>query len=210
MTCRHLWILALLCAPALAQEDVRPNADASAEEGTDCTAATVDAAMDNEVDDAWNTADDCIDDSCDVATDSTFVTSLPFATPSANPTTVTDDQVFAMRARLCDSGQSGTPQARMDAYCNGVLVESGTLQNLTWNAGEGSVLTEAWTFNAGTCAADGSDVEILVYCDAVAGGPTVRVGCDFDAIEWRATVSSADDFMLIGSRRRAETVRPGR
>ena len=86
-------------------------------------------------------------------------------------------------------GLSGTPQIRLDAYCNGTLVESGSLAAIAWNGGDGTVVTEAWTFT-GACASDGSDVEILVFCDSAGGAPGARVGCDFDAIEWRATVAA--------------------
>lgn len=193
-------VLLFLALPVLA-EDVRPDGTQN-EAGTDCTTSDAHTKTDNDTDDAWDTNDDCADDSCASATNTTFVSQITFANPTDNPTTVTDDQVFAVRARKCDVGQSGTPQIRLDAYCNNVLLEAGTLTAIAWNSGEGTVVTEAWTFNSGSCASNGSDVEINVFCDSAGGSPTARVGCDFDAVEWRATVGAAtEEMMVIGGKR---------
>jgi hypothetical protein len=190
-------VLLLLALPALA-EDVRPDGTQN-EAGTDCTTSDAHTKTDNDTDDSWDTNDDCADDSCTAAADTTFVSQITFATPSANPTVVTDDQVMAVRARKCNDGQGGTPEIRIDSYCAGTLVDTGTSTAIAWNAGEGTVVTEAWTFNTTDCTSDGSDVEVLIFCDAAGGAPGNRVGCDFDAVEWRATVgAAAEEMMIIG------------
>jgi len=183
-----LFLAALIfVAGAAFAEDVRPDGTL-VEDGTDCTTADAHTKTDNDTDDAWNASDDCADDSCTAAADTTFVSQITFASPSDNPSITAGAQTMAVRARKCDDGQTGTPSIRIDAHCNGTLVDTGALTNIAWNSGEGTVVTEAWTFNTTDCATDGSDVEVLIFCDAASGSPGARVGCDFAAVEWRATV----------------------
>lgn len=179
-------------------EDVRPDGT-QAEDATDCTTSNAHTRMDNDVTDAWNGGDDCDMGSapCNTSTDFDFVSNITFGTPSASPVVTAGAQVFAMRARKCSTLQSGTPAVRMDAYCNGTLVQTGTDQNVSWNGGEGDVVTQAWTFNTTDCASDGSDVEILVHCNAAGGSPSARVRCAFDAIEWRANIQAASPTQVI-------------
>lgn len=182
-------ILSFFLAAVAWGEDVRPDGT-EAEAGTDCTTSTAHTATDNDTDDAWNESDDCIDDSCTASADTTFVSNITFASPSLNPTTGAGDQTMAVKSRECSSSQSGAASIRIDTYCGTTLVDTGSSQSIDGSSPSGVVLTEAWTFNTTDCAADGSDVEILVFCDAAGGSPSSRVGCDFDAIEWRATVAA--------------------
>ncbi len=172
----------------LSAQDVRPDSTISTV-GTDCTTGNAHTRLSDDPDDTWDEGNDCVDTTCTESSD-TFPFVGTLALPSGNPTTGTDDQVMAVRARKCDDGQSGTPELKIDIECNGTAHEDGVNQNILWNAGEGTLVTEAWTFG-GSCATDGSDVEIEIECDSAGGGPTARVGCDLHGAEWRSSVTVA-------------------
>ncbi len=107
-------------------------------------------------------------------------------TPSANPTVGTDLQVFRAGVIEFDSGQTGTPDARIELWENGALVRAGpntavsvyAILNFTWDASE-------------LATADGSLVQCKVIGTKTGGSPTARNTTRIGHIEWNAEVSGA-------------------
>lgn len=103
-----------------------------------------------------------------------------FPTPTGNPTVGADLQEFRVRVHQFDEGQTGTPQARIELWENGVLVRAGTDTDVTTG---GVVLSFTWNANE-LATADGSQVECNVVGTKSGGSPSARNSVEVDAIEW--------------------------
>src|SRR3989344_103543 len=161
----------------LAATDGAPNATA-AEAGGACTTSNAHTNMDDDVDGGGD-GNLCSADSATAAHDIRF----NFNTPSGNPQTGANVQAFALLARNSQTSGNGVATVALDLYCNGSLVEAGADQSLGDTL---AIVTETWTFNAGSCASDGSDVEVLVDCTADDNGGTNNdTSCTYEAVEWR-------------------------
>ncbi len=107
---------------------------------------------------------------------------VDFPTPSGNPTVGADLQEFRAGVIEFDSGQTGTPDARIELWENGALVRAGSntpvsvyaVLSLTWNANE-------------LATADGSLVQCKVIGTKSGGGPTARNTARIGHIEWNVT-----------------------
>lgn len=164
-----------------ATADVIPDATASVS-NSDCTTGNAHTTMDDDPDSPGG-------DWCNATADDTDHTiRVNMATPLGNPVGTTDAQTFKIYVRKSATG-GGDPDVELDLYCNGSLVEAGTAQAVTSTTGQ--LITELVTFNSGSCAIDGSDVEILITCSRSGGAPSSRRSCDFDAVEWVSDYSEA-------------------
>ena len=83
---------------------------------------------------------------------------VDFPAPTGNPTVGTDLQEFKAGVEEFDSGQTGTPTARIELWENGALVRAGTAVNVSVYA----VLSFTWNANE-LATADGS----LVQCKVI-------------------------------------------
>ncbi len=111
---------------------------------------------------------------------------VDFPTPSDNPTVGADLQEFRAGVIEFDSGQTGTPQARIELWENGSLVRAGTNTNVSTYA----VLAFTWNANE-LATADGSLVQCKVIGTSTGGAPTVRNTVRIGHIEWDADVTAA-------------------
>ena len=110
---------------------------------------------------------------------------VSFPTPTANPTVGTDLQEFKIQVREFDTGQTGTPEARIELWENGSLVRAGSDVNVTT---QDQVISFLW--NASELAtADGSLVEAKFVGTKAGGSPTTRNTTELGAIEWNAEVT---------------------
>ena len=182
------WVVGALVAIGLiaftfaSSEDVRPNATASEANGS-CTTANAHTNMDDDVDSGGD-GNECTASSNTADHD----VRLQFNTPSTDPNTGANGQTFALLAKNSGTG-NGVATVAMDLYCNGALVSAGSDQNLD---GSYTTLTQGWTFDTGSCATDGSDVEVLLDCTADDNGGTKNdTSCDYEAVEWRADVGGS-------------------
>jgi hypothetical protein len=123
-----------------------------------------------------------------------------FPTPSANPATTASAQTFDTILTWCNFGQAEVtaaatnPTCTINAYCNGSLHESLGTQEVTSQDLDAQF---TWTFG-GSCASDGSDVQIYVETDQTGSGGGRRYCCA-EALEWEVThaVGGADELMVI-------------
>jgi len=180
---RRFAALLVLCALPAWAEDVRPNGTTTSSANS-CTTANAHTTTDDDPD--APAGDWCTDSNCGNNTAATWL--MQFDSPvGGNPTSGTDDQALAVYVRKCRSA-SGTPSCALNVYCNGSLVTSGSSQDVTSTTGQ--LLTQAFTFSGGSCASDGSDLEIQVVCSQSGGSPSSRNEVDLDAAEWRASVAA--------------------
>jgi len=109
-----------------------------------------------------------------------------FPTPTGNPTVGADLQEFRVLVRQYDEGQTGTPDARIELWENGVLVRAGSDTAVPVG---GVVLSFTWNANElGT--ADGSLVEVNVVGTKSGGAPGARNTVEVGAIEWNVEYSA--------------------
>lgn len=128
-------------------------------------------------------------------TDSSFLV-FDFNTPGDTPATGTDAQAFHVLMSECDdtspmteSVGSGVPTYDIYLYCNGSSV-SAIATGVAINSQDQSTV-HTWTMNLGSCAADGSDVQVGISQTANGGGPNKRWGC-IEALEWEVTYTVAE------------------
>lgn len=108
-----------------------------------------------------------------------------FPTPTGNPTVGADLQEFKAWVRRFDEGQTGTPEARIELWENGVLVRAGANEEVTTS---GHMVTFPWNASElGTV--DGSLVECKVVGTKSGGSPTARNTVDVGAVEWNVEYS---------------------
>lgn len=185
-------ILLALAGPMLAQDEVL-SPDGTVESiSNSCTTGNAHTTLDDDPDSPGG--DWCTSSTCAGNPTNDTAWRLTFGTPGTNPSTATDAQTFAAYVRSCQSGGTD-PTCRLDLYCNGSLVESGSDQAIT--SATGQLITELVTFNAGSCASDGSDAEVRLYCTASGGSPSGRRTGEADAVEWRVTYASAMSRRVI-------------
>lgn len=169
--------------------------DVASDNGTSCNSAVA-TTIDDDPDSPGG--DWCTADVCDSSSVATWSFRVGFSTPTNNPSTATDAQTFAFYTRRCNAtAGNGAPTITVDYYCNSTQVEAGVAKD---SSTTGSLHTDVYTHNTGSCAADGSDVEAhIVNTPYTSGSPGGRKSSDFDAIEWRVTWASATRrFMNIG------------
>ncbi len=121
-----------------------------------------------------------------------------FPTPTGNPT---GSQEFRVGAEEFDGGQSGTPQARLELWENGVLVRAGSNTNISVY----TVLSLVWDASE-LATVDGSLVQCKLIGTKSGGSPgkrnTVRIG----HMEWNAEVGAAGPVTGAGSSDGTSTV----
>lgn len=137
-------------------------------------------------------ADPDEDSSVTVATDNNVNTKygVDFPTPTGNPTEGADLQEFRVGVIEFDSEQTGTPEARIELWENGVLVRAGSdtpistyeVLSFTWNANELST-------------ADGSLVQLKVIGTKTGGSPSTRNTINIGQIEWNVDYTEAGGVM---------------
>lgn len=108
--------------------------------------------------------------------------SVSFPTPTGNPTVGAGLQEF--RAQVRKFNGTGTPQARIELWQNGVLIRAGTNTGVTSTTGV--VLSFTWNANE-IAVADGSQVECRVIGTQSGGSPSVRATVEVGAVEWNVT-----------------------
>ena len=190
MTKRWLALLLLVAAPLAAQEDVRPD-------HLNQTSG-------------WSGAYTDIDEDVDGTLDGNLVwTSIAgnkliwvgFASPSADPTTGTDEQTIKIAATKNTSTGSedaggGTPTYDIDVSSDNGTEWASLATGVSIN-GLDQIDSYTWTYPAGTGdPTDGSLVVVRFTTDSAGGGPNRRFGA-IEAIEWVASVASAADQMMI-------------
>lgn len=106
---------------------------------------------------------------------------VDFPTPDGNPTVGAGLQEFRAGVLEFDSGQTGTPQARIELWENGSLVRAGTDTNVTVY----QILSLPWNANE-LATPDGSLVQMKVIGTATGGSPTVRNTINIGQFEWNA------------------------
>jgi len=122
---------------------------------------------------------------------------VSFPTPTGNPTVGADLQEFRIQVREFDTGQTGTPTARIELWENGVLVRAGSDVNVTT---QDQVISFTWNANE-LATANGSLVEAKMIGTKTGGSPGTRNTVDFGAIEWNV------DYTVGGStQRRSQTI----
>lgn len=189
------WIAALLVVTGIvvmalgASADVRPDATAT-EAGGSCTTANAHTNMDDDVDSGGD-GNVCTADSNSANHD----IRIQFASPLGDPVTGTNAQTFKVLAKRNATGGNGSPTVALDFYCSGSLVEAGSDQTMTDSYASYS---ETFTFSTGSCANDGSDVEVFIDCTTDGGGPNKR-SCSYEAVEWVSDYSSASPPTLTTS-----------
>ncbi len=104
-----------------------------------------------------------------------------FPTPSGDPTVGVGLQEFRVGVEEFDSGQSGTPTARIELWENGSLVRAGSNTNVSTYA----VLNFTWNANE-LSTADGSLVQLKVIGTKTGGSPGTRNTVRIGHIEWNA------------------------
>lgn len=109
---------------------------------------------------------------------------VDFPTPTGNPTVGADLQEFRAGVEEFDSGQTGTPQARIELWENGALVRAGTDTNVSTYA----VLSFTWNANE-LATADGSLVQMKVIGTKSGGSPGARNTVNIGHMEWNVDYS---------------------
>lgn len=167
--------------PAQAQDaTLEPNAT-SAETNSDCTTGNAHTRLSDN-------SDATLCDGGDGSGSESYTIRVDFPTPASAPSTVTDDQVFQCRFQKSSSG-GGNPTARMDLYCNDTLVETGTTTHSITSTTPAE-FSESVTFG-GSCASDGSDVELHMDIARTGGSPSGRKSVDSIDCDWDVTYAPA-------------------
>jgi hypothetical protein len=184
----------LIATPLAAQDQVLPPTGTGESVANSCLIAVAHLTCDEGVPGGgdWCTASTC-------AANPTNSTSwrFNFFTPSSSPSLATNAQTLAAYVRSCAAGGSN-PTCRLDLYCAGALVQTGSEQAVSTAA----TITQSVTIT-GACASDGSDVEARVVCTVSGGTPSGRRTGELDAVEWRVTfapLSTRSRGHVVGSR----------
>ncbi len=115
---------------------------------------------------------------------------VSFPTPTGSPDVGADLQEFRAEVREFDTGQTGTPKARIELWENGSLVRAGSDTNVS---GTSQVIAFTWNANElGT--ADGSLVECKVVGTKSGGSPSSRNTVEVGAVEWNVTFTAGTTF----------------
>lgn len=106
---------------------------------------------------------------------------VTFPTPTGTLTVGAGLQEFRAQVRQFDTGQTGTPTARIELWQNGSLVRAGSNIDVT---GSGQVIAFTWDADELTSDPTGIQVECKIVNVHAGGGPTVRNSVDIGAVEW--------------------------
>lgn len=193
MTSR-LWPIALLLLTApLAAEEIRPDTgvNAVAVVNNGCTVSTAHGVLD---DDPQSPGGDW----CACPDNNNTSIHVRFNSPSGDLSTGTDAQTFRvyLRRDAATAPGNGEPTIALDAYDNGVLEDADEAAG-TVTSDTGQLYTETWTSSTAT----GTNIEVNMVCTAAGGGPNQR-SCDFESVEWDATLASGRRLMIIGEIKR--------
>ena len=118
--------------------------------------------------------------------------------PSDNPSGVTDAQTIQIISSRCTEAgveTSGGTNPNFDLYVSCGGSDHQTLVTAQTQSGIDQDNSYNWTFG-GSCAADGTDVEVRFVAHRAGGGGNRRYPC-IEAIEWEVTHAAAG-----GARRR--------
>lgn len=115
-----------------------------------------------------------------------------FPTPSDALTNGADLQEFKAAVSEFDTGQTGTPEARLELWEAGSLVRAGTNVNVT---SQQQIITFTWNATEISAAAD---VECKFVGTKSGGSPTARNTVNLDAIEWNAEIDSSQSLTSVG------------
>jgi hypothetical protein len=127
--------------------------------------------------------------------------SVAFPSPTVSPTAGADLQEFRAQVREFDTGQTGTPTARIELWENGALVRAGPDFSVIV---QGQIIAFTWDANE-LSFSDGSLVECRVVGTKSGGSPSSRNTVEVGAVEWNAEVSAAGSSLTING---AVTVAP--
>ncbi|MCK5605657.1 hypothetical protein KAR91_27430 [Candidatus Pacearchaeota archaeon] len=117
---------------------------------------------------------------------------VDYPTPTGNPTIGADLQEFRAGVEEFDSGQTGTPDARIELWENGSLVRAGS------NTPVSTYAVLAFTWNANELATpDGSLVQCKVIGVKSGGSPGARNTVNIGHIEWNVDYTEAGADVLI-------------
>lgn len=119
---------------------------------------------------------------------------VDFPTPSGDPTVGANLQEFRAGVLEFDSGQTGTPTARIELWENGALVRAGNNTNVSIYA----VLAFTWNANE-LVTADGSLVQCKVIGVKSGGAPTARNTIRIGHIEWNVDFSAEANIYILPS-----------
>ncbi len=118
-----------------------------------------------------------------------------FDTPTGNPTTGADKQQFRCGVIKFETGQTGTPSARIELWENGSLVRAGSNEDVT---GTHSVV--AFTWDASELAtADGSLVQCKLIGTKVGGASGARAAVGIGGMEWNVDYTAGGGGRIMGS-----------
>lgn len=168
-----------------AQDETLVPTGATESANNDCTTGTAPGTLDEGVSGG---GDYCTSTTCAANPTNDTSWTLTFDTPAENPSTDTNAQSFAATVKSCASGGTD-PTCRLDLYCNGSLVESGSDQTISSSSGQD--IGETFTFDDGSCDPTGADLELRVYCTASGGTPSGRRTGDLDAVVVAITYATA-------------------
>lgn len=104
-----------------------------------------------------------------------------FDTPTGNPTTGLDKQEFRAGVQRFQTGQSGTPNARIELWENGSLVRAES--NTPLSDGNHTIITMLWDASE-LATPDGSLVQMKVIGTKVGGAGGTRAAVSIGGMEW--------------------------
>ena len=111
-----------------------------------------------------------------------------YNTPTGNPTTGAGKQEFKCGVQKFQTGQSGTPTARLELWENGSLISAGPNTDLT----DGNHLVISYTWDASVLGtANGSLVQCKVIGIKAGGSSGVRCAVSIGGIEWNVEYDTA-------------------
>lgn len=108
-----------------------------------------------------------------------------FPTPSGDPDVGTDLQEFRVGVEEFDSGQTGTPNARIELWENGTLVRAGNNTAISTY----QVLSFKWNANE-LATADGGLVQCKLIGSKSGGSPSARNTVRIGHMEWNVTFTA--------------------
>lgn len=193
---RSAIILLFSCSLCLAQDaSLAPDGDSNNANWTSSSAASTcnSAACDDDLDESPQSTDNNV---VYTSTDGSFIW-FDFPTPASSPSTSTNAQTFDIATSECNGSTeslgSGIPTYDISLYCNGSSVSAiATGQSITaLNEND----THPFTFNSGSCASDGSDVQVAISQTCNGGGPNARCIC-IESVEWEVTYASGRNRLL--------------
>ena len=115
-----------------------------------------------------------------------------FNTPTGNPTTGADKQKFRVGVIKFQNGQSGTPNARIELWENGVLVRAGPATGV---GGTHSVLSFLWDASE-LATPDGSLVQCKLIGTKVGGAGGTRASVGIGGMEWNVEYDAAGGLSI--------------